>query len=113
DIIQEGNLRFGPFRLPPFKHLGPLALMLGIALLLFLGVRELGLALLIYGIFLCMIYLGTNKLSYVFTNILIAAVLGFIGYTLFSYVRARFAVLGFDVVHWQNWSKADIDFAQD
>src|SRR6266700_3924576 len=55
DVVAAGNLRIGPLRLPPFRQLGPLILMLALALLLFFGIRELGLALLIYGIFLCMI----------------------------------------------------------
>jgi cell division protein FtsW (lipid II flippase) len=112
DIVSGGNLRIGPLRLPPFRQLGPLALMLGLALLLFLGIRELGLALLIYGIFLVMIYLGSGKMSYVIGSLLIFFVLGFIGYTLFSYVRARFAVVTFNVVDWQHWSAADDYFAQ-
>ena len=100
DIVSGGNLRLGPLRLPPFRQLGPLALMLGLALLLFLGIRELGLALLIYGIFLVMIYLCSGKISYVIGSLLIFFVLGFIGYALFSYVRSRFAVVGIDVTTW-------------
>src|SRR5205807_2843515 len=99
-IVSGGNLRIGPLRLPPFRQLGPLALMLGLALLLFLGIRELGLALLIYGIFLVMIYLGSGKISYVIGSLLIFFVLGFIGYALFSYVRSRFAVVVIDVTTW-------------
>src|SRR5260370_37647701 len=99
DIVSGGNLRIGPLRLPPFRQLGPLALMLGLALLLFLGIRELGLALLIYGIFLVMIYLGSGKISYVIGSLLIFFVLGFIGYALFSYVRSRFAFFGIDVTN--------------
>jgi len=111
DILAEGSLKFGPFRLPPLKQIGPLALMLGIALLLFLFVRELGLALLIYGLFLAMLYLGTGKLSYVVTWLFIFVVLGFIGFSLFSYVRARFAVVTFNAVDWQHWTAKDNYFA--
>src|SRR6266700_4352573 len=46
DILAGGSLR--RLRLPPLRQLGPIFTMLGIALVLFLGVRELGLALLIY-----------------------------------------------------------------
>ncbi len=106
DVLTEGSLRFGPLRLPPLRQLGPIALMLGIALILFLGIRELGLALLIYGIFLCMLYLGTGKLSWVAVSLLIFAVLGLIGYKLFGYVQQRFAAVTIDVVNWQNWSTA-------
>jgi cell division protein FtsW (lipid II flippase) len=105
DIFSQGNLRLGSVRLPPLRQLGPLVLMLGLALLLFLFVRELGLALLIYGIFLCMIYLGSGKISYVVASLLIFVILAYISYRLFSYVRARFAVVGIDVLNWNNASE--------
>lgn len=113
DVIASGGFRLGPISLPPMRQLGPLLLMLGFALALFLGVRELGLALLIYGIFLCMLYLGSNKLSYVIGGLAVFFVLGFIGYSLFSYVRARFAAVGLDMVNWQSWNTDTINFARD
>lgn len=112
DILSEGNVRIGRLRLPPLAQLGPLALMLGLALLLFLGIRELGLALLIYGIFLCMIYLGTQKISYVVVSLLVFIVLAFIGYKLFSYVQLRFQAVTFDVINWQNWTTNQTNFAE-
>src|SRR5256714_5733544 len=114
DEFAGDDFRIGTLRLPlpPAKILINLLIMLGLALLLFLGIRELGLALLIYGIFLCMIYLGSGKLRYVLSGLVIFFVLGFIGYTLFGYVRARFDVLGFNVVNWQKWTAADEFFAQ-
>ena len=112
DILTEGNLRIGPLRLPPLRTLGPILLMLAISLLLFLVIRELGLALLIYGIFLSMIYLGSGKISYVLGGLLLFVLLGFIGFKLFGYVQARFAVLSLDVVNWQNWSQQTQDFAR-
>ncbi|GER83213.1 cell cycle protein [Thermogemmatispora aurantia] len=112
DILAGKGPRFGPFRLPPLRQLGPVFMMLGIALLLFLVVRELGLALLIYGLFLCMIYLSSQKKSYVFFGLLLFALLALIGYSLFSYVRTRFAVVSFDVVNWQHWTAAQTNFAE-
>jgi cell division protein FtsW (lipid II flippase) len=106
DILIEGGYRWGPFRLPPLRQLGPILMMLFIGLLLFLFVRELGLALLIYGLFLTMMYLGTGKMSYTFTALVVAVFLGFIGYLLLGYVRQRFAVVGIDVVNWTAASDA-------
>jgi cell division protein FtsW (lipid II flippase) len=112
DVIAEGGFRLGPLTLPPMRQLGPLLLMLGIALALFLGVRELGLALLIYGIFLSMLYLGSGKLSYALGGLAVFFLLGFVGYTLFSYVRSRFAAVGLNMVDWQSWDANVIDFAR-
>jgi cell division protein FtsW (lipid II flippase) len=99
DILVGGSLRIGKLKLPPLRQLGPLALMLGIGLVLFLVVREIGLALLIYGIFLAMLYFGTGKMSFVLINLVIAVILGYIGYKLFGYIRARFAVVGFNFIN--------------
>ncbi len=55
----------GGLRRIPLDKLGVMGLMLAISLVLFLGIRELGLALLIYGIFLTMLYLGSGRISYV------------------------------------------------
>jgi cell division protein FtsW (lipid II flippase) len=112
DVLTEGNIRLGPIRLPPPRQLGPILLMMAISLLLFLVIRELGLALMIYGIFLSMMYLGSGKLSYVIGGLLVFIALGFIGYKLFNYVQLRFAAVTIDVVNWQNWSQATQEFAK-
>jgi cell division protein FtsW (lipid II flippase) len=98
DAFRIGSLRL-PF-LPPAKILVTLLIMLSLSLVLFLGIRELGLALLIYGIFLCMMYLGSGNILYAASGLVFFVILGFIGYALFSYVRARFDVLGISVPIW-------------
>lgn len=112
DMLMAGNFRLGPLRLPPLRQLGPIMLMLAISLLLFLVIRELGLALLIYGIFLCMLYLGSGKLSYVIGGLLVFAALGFIGFKLFNYVQLRFVAVTLDVVNWQNWTQQTLTLAK-
>jgi cell division protein FtsW (lipid II flippase) len=106
DMLAEGGWKIGRLRLPPFRQLGPLALMVFIGLILFLVVRELGLALLIYGTFLSMIYLGTNKFMYVLVSLAIIVLLGFIGFKLLpSYTRQRIEVVSVDVVNWTQASE--------
>ncbi len=102
----------GPFRLPPLRQLGPMALMLGLSLVLFLGIRELGLALMIYGIFLVMIYLGIGKFSYVIVSLIVFFLLGLVGYKIFPYVQQRFAAVTIDPVTWQPWGNATNNLAQ-
>ncbi len=105
DIFSQGYMRMGRLHLPPLRQLGPLLLMLGMALIVFLIVRELGLAMLLYGLFLAMIYLGSGKISYVLVSLGLFAVLAFIGYHLFSYVQARFETVTLDVVNWTGASE--------
>jgi cell division protein FtsW (lipid II flippase) len=92
------QMRIPQLRMPSLPILGPLLLMLLVSLLLFLVVRELGLALLIYSLFLCIVYLASQRISYVFIGLLLFIVFSIIGYMLFNYVRQRFAVLSINVV---------------
>ena len=65
DVLAQGYYRIGWLRLPPLRQLGPLVFILGISLLSFLIIRELGLAMLIYSLFLCLTYVATGKASYI------------------------------------------------
>ncbi|HEU5442149.1 MAG TPA: FtsW/RodA/SpoVE family cell cycle protein [Ktedonobacterales bacterium] len=80
----------GGLRLPPLKHLAPLVIMLGLALLIFVGVRELGLAILIFGLFLSMLYVATNRPLYVVVSIVFFVVGAYLALHIFSYARTRF-----------------------
>ncbi|GER89162.1 cell cycle protein [Dictyobacter vulcani] len=111
DILAEGHYRLGPLRLPPLRQLGPLLFMLSIALLSFLVVRELGLALLIYSLFLCMTYVATGKKSYVLVSLGAFLLLGFIGYSLLGYVQNRFATVAFNPADWAHLTPAEDKFA--
>ncbi len=93
EILALEGRKVGPFYIPPLKHMGPLIGMLLVALVLFVGLRELGLALLIFGIFVSMIYLASGRLAYVFYSLGGFAVGAFIAYNLFSYVRDRVAIV--------------------
>ncbi|MBO0779511.1 MAG: FtsW/RodA/SpoVE family cell cycle protein [Ktedonobacteraceae bacterium] len=100
EMISQGYLRIGFLRLPPLRQLGPLLMMLGLSLIIFLVVRDLGLALLIYSLFLCMVYLTSGKLTYVIASLAIFALLAMAGYSVLGYVRERFAILSIDMVNW-------------
>jgi cell division protein FtsW (lipid II flippase) len=96
EILGEGGPRLGFISVPPLKQFGPLLLMLGVALILFVGLRELGLALLIFGIFLAMLYLGSGRILYVIWGLALFGGGAFICYKLFTYVQARVLVVGID-----------------
>lgn len=96
EILGEGGPRLGFLPVPPLKQFGPLLLMLAVALVLFVGLRELGLALLIFGIFLSMLYLGSGRLLYVGWGLALFAVGAFLCYQVFGYVQDRVMVVGID-----------------
>jgi cell division protein FtsW (lipid II flippase) len=94
EMLALARFKVGPFALPPLKHLGPLLVMLGVALLMIIGVRELGLALLIFGLFLSMLYVASNRPMYVVTSLILFTIGAVAAFGIFSYARARLDILG-------------------
>jgi len=89
-VLANGGLHLGPVTFPPLKQLGPLLAMLVVALLIFVFVHELGLAILIFGVFLAMVYAATNRLSYVASGLLAFGAFAYIYYQLIQgYARLR------------------------
>ena len=57
--------KVGPIKLPPLPYLAPLLLLWALALVLFVVQRDLGSALLFFGIFLAMLYVASGRPFYV------------------------------------------------
>lgn len=79
-------------KLPVLRFIAPLLLIWGIAILMFVVQRDLGSALLFFGIAVSMTYMATGQKSYVtlaFAFFLGAAALS---YSFFSHVRVRFNI---------------------
>ncbi len=93
EMLASGGLRLGRLTLPPVRQLAPLLTMLGVSLLIFLGLRELGLAMLIFGLFLAMLYIASNRFDYVLASLGLFALGAFFIYQFVSYVRDRVAIV--------------------
>lgn len=93
EMLSKGSMNIGAIRLPPLRQLGPLLVMLGIALVIAVGVKELGLALLIFGMVLAMTYAATNRKTYVVGGLALFAVGAVIAFSIFSYARIRLQIV--------------------
>jgi cell division protein FtsW (lipid II flippase) len=92
ELIVLTGLRVGPFRLPPLPYLLPLLLVWLISLGLVVIQRDLGAALLFFGIFLAMLYVATARVTYVLAGLGAFALGGVLCYRLFEHVRDRVAI---------------------
>lgn len=63
-ILSRGAYRLGPIPLPPIPYLIPVLVMWGLAVGLLVIQRDLGAALLFFGIFVAMLYLASGRLFY-------------------------------------------------
>lgn len=79
-------------KFPRFRMMLPLLLMWGISLVIVVFQRDLGSAMLFFGIFLLMIYTATGRWLYVIIGLALAVVGLFGAYQLFGHVRIRFSI---------------------
>lgn len=88
-LLSAATSRLGPFHVPPARAFGPV----GMAWLISLGVlvfeRDLGLSLLVFGIFVAMLYMATGRVAYVVFGGLLFAAGAFLSWTAFSHVQTR------------------------
>ena len=92
ELLTTTRVRVGPFPLPPLPYLAPLLAMWGLSLALLVWQRDLGAAILFFGVFLVMLYLAVGQVRYVVGGTLMFIAGGVVCYSLFSHVRLRVEV---------------------
>jgi cell division protein FtsW (lipid II flippase) len=90
--VVASGYQMGPFRLPPLPHLIPLMGMWGIAMGIIVFQRDLGAALLLYGVFLAMLYVATGNQWYVLFGLLAFIIGATVLYQFLPVVKLRVAV---------------------
>ena len=64
-VLVQGARRVAGVTIPPLKHFGPLLVVWGAAMLMLVFIRDLGSSLMYFGGFLALLYVATNRLSFV------------------------------------------------
>jgi cell division protein FtsW (lipid II flippase) len=64
-VLVVGARRFMGITFPPLKHLGPLLAVWGTAMVLLFVIQDLGSSLMFFGGFLALVYVATNRISFV------------------------------------------------
>jgi cell division protein FtsW (lipid II flippase) len=69
-VLAQGR-RFLGMSLPPLKHLGPLLLLWGIAMLILVFLHDVGSSIMFYGGLLAILYVATGRLSFVVVGLVL------------------------------------------
>lgn len=88
-LLSVTSTRVGPIRLPPLPYLLPMLAMWGLALAIVIVQRDLGAALLLFIVFLALVYVATQRVSYVVLGVLLFAAGGLVLYEFFPHVQVR------------------------
>ncbi|MFL5828866.1 MAG: FtsW/RodA/SpoVE family cell cycle protein [Solirubrobacteraceae bacterium] len=73
-VLVMGARRFLGITIPPIKHFGPVIVIWGIAMLIMVLLRDLGSSLMFYGALLAMLYVATNRISFVVVGLVAFAI---------------------------------------
>lgn len=92
DKLATGGVKILGLRLPRLKDLGPILIvwLFGVGILVFQ--RDLGTSLLFFGMFVAMLYVATNRVSWLVIGALLFVPAAFLAMKAFPHVSARFTV---------------------
>ena len=88
-LLMEQDTRLGPLRMPPLAYLAPMVAMWAIALGIVVVQRDLGAALLFFGVFLAMLYVATGRISLVIIGLVLFILGSALMAMLFDHIRIR------------------------
>jgi len=88
-LLTVATSRLGPIPVPAARAFGPILVTWGISLVVLVFERDLGLSLLIFGLFVSMLYVATGRGAYPILGGLLFGGGAFAAWTLFGHVQTR------------------------
>lgn len=88
-LLRDASARIGPIKIPPLPYLLPMLAIFVFVMLVVVFGRDLGTALLFFGIFLTMLFVATGRRSYVLVGLVLFLAGSVVAYQLFGHVARR------------------------
>lgn len=92
DTLTLAGPRIGPLQLPRFKDFGPILLVWAASVGILVFQRDLGTSLLFFGMFVAMLYVATERLSWILIGLILFIGGVIVAVNTFGHVAARFDV---------------------
>src|SRR5436309_7652669 len=92
DVLSLASRRVAGIDLPRGRDLGPVLVAWLLSVLVLVGEKDLGTSLLFFGIFVVMLYVATERTSWLLIGLGLFMVGAYIAYRLFGHVQERVAV---------------------
>jgi len=89
ELLATGSRRIGRLMVPDPKHLGPLLLAWGVSILVMVRQKDLGSSLLFFAVFAAMLYIATERASYLVVGALLFFGGAWFAYQQFEHVQER------------------------
>ena len=89
ELLGMATFGLGPLKLPDPKHLGPIFLAWGFSLMVMFFEKDLGSALLFFAVFVVMLWIATQRASYLVFGALLFSAGAWFAWTSFGHVQQR------------------------
>jgi cell division protein FtsW (lipid II flippase) len=92
ELIATNTWKLGPMRLPEPRHLLPILLAWAFSVVVMVGLRDLGASLLFFALFVVMVWVATERTSFLVIGTVLFAGAAYTAWTLFANVQDRVAI---------------------
>jgi cell division protein FtsW (lipid II flippase) len=89
ELLAVSSRRLGPIPLPDLKHLGPVLLAWGVSLVVMVSQKDLGSSLLFFALFVALLWVATERATYLVVGVLLFAGGAAFAHTQFEHVQQR------------------------
>ncbi len=92
ELIAASTWKIGPLRLPEFQYIAPILVAWGFSVMVMVGQRDLGSSLLFFTLFVVMMWVATERLTYLVMGVVLFAGAAYIAWRMFGHVQTRVAI---------------------
>ncbi|VBB07938.1 cell cycle protein ftsw/roda [Lucifera butyrica] len=89
EVLTFAGKRYGWLTLPAPRFIAPLLVVWGLTMVMFVVQRDLGSALLFFGVAVAMLYIASNRIDYVLIGLALFFAGSFLCYYLYSHIQVR------------------------
>ena len=89
ELIAASTWKLGPFRLPELQYIAPVLVGWGFAVMVMVGERDLGSSLLFFTLFVVMMWVATERVSYLVIGFVLFGLAAFVSARMFGHVQTR------------------------
>ena len=92
ELIAAGTWKVGPFHLPEPRHLLPIVLAWGFAVVVMVAEKDLGSSLLFFTLFVVMIWVATERAAFLVIGLVMFAGAAYVAWRMFAHVQTRVTI---------------------
>ena len=89
ELIAASTWKVGPLRLPEIQYIAPILVAWGFSVMVMVGQRDLGSSLLFFTLFVVMMWVATERISYLVIGFVLFGAAAFAAWQLFGHVQTR------------------------